>query len=566
MDLFERVRNSGEDIKYFGPFAGFGLMNDISMITFDINKVKVSALICSSNKTKGNYILNEAKNISCSTNVSNNQDIFKVGIDTIVICPKTCEKHESKVYGDGLYHGDSSICRAALHQGVLKENSKVIVRVQSNGEKYDSNLQNGIKSESQENNGLLAFIVVQYYPDCPYKNKNKKLSFMEQENNSIFINDDIKAQELINSLYEDNKKIEKEEKKNNFDNKLNTLNKMRFNQKNLNKKFPGLDALGALSLNSLVSNTEKASKDILGLFGGKGNNVDNSNASHFQSIQPNSGNSSNLNSEVISPNDISASLSSSTGTGGTYNMGTQQLSGQNSISNPIPNMNINLNNGGPNPYDNIPLAFSKPQTSSDPNLLSSISSSSLNSNINLSTSIEGGNPTKSLEAYQVPDNLLGTGALKAGIDVGASNMDLSHNKNLIVDPTMSSESSENKELTFSVETTQTATEELNRFYESSTSFYINNLTEKSIRLSNKYQNFESALNHAIYSTSGNNIKASEFSTIGNSNSNNNKYSQKLEKISLSQSSTVKINPVLGDRKDSNLTCSIFTILGKNIFF
>merc|ERR1711957_1010803 len=36
-------------------------------------------------------------------------------------------KGKFKSYGNGLYHGDSSICKSALHQGVLKENSKVTV-------------------------------------------------------------------------------------------------------------------------------------------------------------------------------------------------------------------------------------------------------------------------------------------------------------------------------------------------------------------------------------------------------------------------------------------------------
>merc|ERR1711957_190116 len=136
------------------------------MITFDPDDVKISALICSSNKTSGDYMTNEAKNISCSTNLSNNQDIFVEGTDTTVICPTVCAKNSSKIYGNGLYHGDSSICKSALHQGVLKENSKVTVRVQSSEDKYNGNLQNGIRSGNHDNDGLPAFIVVQYTPDC----------------------------------------------------------------------------------------------------------------------------------------------------------------------------------------------------------------------------------------------------------------------------------------------------------------------------------------------------------------------------------------------------------------
>lgn len=69
----------------------------------------------------------------------------------------------------------------------------------------------------------------------------------------------------------------------------------------------------------------------------------------------------------------------------------------------------------------------------DPNLASTVPLSGTLSNINFS--VNANNPTP--EVYQVPDNLLGSGSLKAGIDLGASSLDLTQNSKPLVDPTNS---------------------------------------------------------------------------------------------------------------------------------
>lgn len=35
-------------------------------------------------------------------------------------CKRDCREKSGEVYGDGIYHGSSSICGAAIHSGVLK--------------------------------------------------------------------------------------------------------------------------------------------------------------------------------------------------------------------------------------------------------------------------------------------------------------------------------------------------------------------------------------------------------------------------------------------------------------
>lgn len=77
--------------------------------------------------------------------------------------------------------------------------------------------------------------------------------------------------------------------------------------------------------------------------------------------------------------------------------------------------------------------MAKTQTSVDPNLASTMPLSGTLSNINFSNNPN--NPTP--EVYQVPDNLLGSGALKAGIDLGAGSFDLSKSGKPLVDPTNS---------------------------------------------------------------------------------------------------------------------------------
>lgn len=211
MNLFLSSRNPGTTQGNSGRFGGLGKLNEASMITFDASNVKISALICSSNKFSGEFSENPVSTINCNMNISNNQDKFSEGRDVIVYCPKACQQSDTPIYGAGLYHGDSSICKSAIHQGVIGgDGGKVIVRVQQSGENYNGSLLNGIRSQNHVNDGLKAFIVIKYAPNCPFSS-SRRSSFLEEfdsvqyqgienENESS-----LKTKHFINSLLEDNK-------------------------------------------------------------------------------------------------------------------------------------------------------------------------------------------------------------------------------------------------------------------------------------------------------------------------------------------------------------------------
>jgi len=58
---------------------------------------------------------------ACDTNV--NEQVFKgdPGSAYLVNCPGGCVAAAGNVYGTMIYHKDSSICRAAIHCGALKD-------------------------------------------------------------------------------------------------------------------------------------------------------------------------------------------------------------------------------------------------------------------------------------------------------------------------------------------------------------------------------------------------------------------------------------------------------------
>lgn len=251
MNLFPSNRYPGENPSSNGRFAGFGKINEASIVTFDASQVKISALICSSNKFSGEYSDNPASTISCSMNVSNNQNLFPEGKDIVVICPKACQKTDSPIFGAGLYHGDSSICKSAIHQGVIGgDGGKVVVRIQSTADNYNGSLLNGIKSQNHGNDGLKAFIVIKFSPNCPYFPPNAGSSFIEEseylhlksfEESSL---DLIKKENLLKGLLSNNS---------NYNKSNNTNDSYRFMQVGSeNSKSFGADAGASLSKKNYI--------------------------------------------------------------------------------------------------------------------------------------------------------------------------------------------------------------------------------------------------------------------------------------------------------------------------
>lgn len=164
-----------------GFYVGFGLKAEPRMINFDIKQVKISGLICSTNKFETKSDTEVVRTISCEMNSSQNTEIFNKN-DVIVRCPKGCEQSNVQVFGRGLYHGDSSICKAAIHAGILNgKGGKIKVVMQSPIDQYSGSHEHGILSSNKNNDGIRPFIIMKYVPKCPidrFKEKEAKNKFV----------------------------------------------------------------------------------------------------------------------------------------------------------------------------------------------------------------------------------------------------------------------------------------------------------------------------------------------------------------------------------------------------
>jgi hypothetical protein len=207
-----------------GFYVGFGLKAEPRMINFNITQVKISGLICSTNKFESRSDTVGVKTISCEMNTSQNTEIFNKN-DVIVRCPKGCDRVSADVFGRGMYHGDSSICKAAIHVGILNGNGgKIMVVMQSTVDQYSGSHENGIRTSNKINDGIRPFIIMKYVPKCPidkYKEKetknngqsknfisaktNKKASFLEIENSNEI---NKSAEKLIKELTENTQNSE----------------------------------------------------------------------------------------------------------------------------------------------------------------------------------------------------------------------------------------------------------------------------------------------------------------------------------------------------------------------
>lgn len=202
-----------------GDFVGFGLKASPRLINFDVSKIKVSGLICSTNIFQKKSDNDVTKTISCELNTSQNTDIFNKN-DVIVRCPKGCDQSQATVFGRGIYHGDSSICKAAIHAGIINGNGgKLKVVMQTPVPQYISSHENGIFTKDKVNDGIKPFIVMKYIPKCPIdkfkdregksksKDKKNKSSFLEFSNSNELSNT---AERLLRGLKEENNDVNNE--------------------------------------------------------------------------------------------------------------------------------------------------------------------------------------------------------------------------------------------------------------------------------------------------------------------------------------------------------------------
>ena len=102
-------------------------------------------------------------------NVMSNSSLFKVGSSVVVYCPSGCNESVTPVFGSGLYHSASSICKAALHANtLLPTGGKVMIKTHKAAKNYIGTNSNGINSEDfKVNDGNNSFSITAYKSQCP---------------------------------------------------------------------------------------------------------------------------------------------------------------------------------------------------------------------------------------------------------------------------------------------------------------------------------------------------------------------------------------------------------------
>lgn len=99
--------------------------------------------------------------ITAKCQTKSTETVFRGDIGSIFLvnCPSGCVKEGGVIWGTGIYTSDSSICRAAIHAGVLQDNGGLIELIRKPGlDLYESSLHRGIQS-TQYNKWALSFTV-----------------------------------------------------------------------------------------------------------------------------------------------------------------------------------------------------------------------------------------------------------------------------------------------------------------------------------------------------------------------------------------------------------------------
>lgn len=146
---------------------------------FNIKEADITALFCSTN----NYGKKEeegALSISCSDSIISNSNLNSGLNSSIrVHCPSFCKEAGAPIFGSSIYSQDSSICRAALHSGKIKdiEGGVVALIIRGRGSNLKGSKSNGIKSLDFDGVSELTITVGKNDDHCPvYFSQNPKLN------------------------------------------------------------------------------------------------------------------------------------------------------------------------------------------------------------------------------------------------------------------------------------------------------------------------------------------------------------------------------------------------------
>ena len=165
---------------------GFGFDNKKPLF-FNLKQKQISAIVCSTNKygSEENPLIQK---IRCSDNLINNRYLSLSQHSSIIVsCPYFClDDKDLKLIGTSRYSHDSSVCKAAIHQGLISnlEGGEFTLNIKGKFADFKSSIKNNIESKESNKESHLTFTLTKYKETCPIKiNKNQKkrrvFSFIE---------------------------------------------------------------------------------------------------------------------------------------------------------------------------------------------------------------------------------------------------------------------------------------------------------------------------------------------------------------------------------------------------
>lgn len=134
-----------------------------------LSKKNIVALVCSTNKDG----IKQEKgfvNLECDSNIRSdafrNLEIFS---HLRFVCPRNCSVSKSAVYGSNIYTDNSSICKAAVHAGAIKDSDGGIVElgVQPGRTNYKGSNKHNVETLDYLEKWDRSFTVSKYQPYCP---------------------------------------------------------------------------------------------------------------------------------------------------------------------------------------------------------------------------------------------------------------------------------------------------------------------------------------------------------------------------------------------------------------
>jgi hypothetical protein len=213
INFFSNPNSLDETIVKSGPFVGFGFSHEkYAQVSFG-RATPISAIICSTNHFKTDLSDENILNLTCDMSILDSEK-FKIGGRVIVRCPQGCISSSTKVYGNGFYHGTSSICKAALHNEVLPPSGgKIFVNIHGAMAKdyvYQENFASGIQTETKlGGDPISAFSIMKFNAQCPIDTFNnlrpeeKQLVDMLKQQHRSFLETSVQTGQEQNITEED---------------------------------------------------------------------------------------------------------------------------------------------------------------------------------------------------------------------------------------------------------------------------------------------------------------------------------------------------------------------------